>query len=164
MLLDTFNYKIWADERTLKAVEKVDSVSANDSYAFMLQQINHMVIVEDLFKSRLLNLIAPHQSTNTKVIPEFEELEERLLISGRWYREYVANLEKTAYETTINFIFGDGKRGSMTIKEIFFHIINHGSYHRGSIAHALDLAGVAHPPDGYGIYVHEKQPERRAKK
>jgi len=49
----------------------------------------------------------------------------------------------------------------MNIEEILFHIVNYGSYHRGLIAHALDLAGVAHPADGYGIYIHEKSPERR---
>ncbi len=59
------------------------------------------------------------------------------------------------------FTFADGKYGSMSVEEILFHIINHGSYHRGSIAHALDLAAVAHPVDGYAIYIHEKEPGRR---
>ena len=49
----------------------------------------------------------------------------------------------------------------MTVEEILFHIVNHGSYHRGNIAHALDLACVPHPVDGYGIYIHEEEPQRR---
>jgi len=61
----------------------------------------------------------------------------------------------------ISFTFADSKRGTMSIEEILFHVVNHGSYHRGSIAHALDLAGVPHPPDGYGIFIHNKNPERR---
>lgn len=50
----------------------------------------------------------------------------------------------------------------MSVEEILFHVLNHGTYHRGSIAHALDLAGVDHPPDGYGIFVHQAEPDRRA--
>lgn len=161
MLVETFDYKKWADERTLQAIEKVNVVTSGNAYNFMLQQLNHIVIVEELFKSRLLNVIAPHEKTNTKHVPEFNELKERLLISGKWYQEYIAGLENEPYKTSISFVFADGKSGSMTIEEILFHIINHGSYHRGSIAHSLDLAGVSHPADGYGIYIHEKAPERR---
>jgi uncharacterized damage-inducible protein DinB len=61
----------------------------------------------------------------------------------------------------IAFRFADGRRGKMTIYEILFHIITHGSYHRGNIAHALDLAGVTHPVDGYGAFIHAFEPNRR---
>ena len=64
-------------------------------------------------------------------------------------------------DTPVSFRFADGQSGSMAVKEILFHIVNHGSYHRGSIARALDGAGVPHPPDGYGIFIHEREPLRR---
>ncbi len=51
--------------------------------------------------------------------------------------------------------------GKSTSKVEISHISNHGSYHRGNIAYALDLAAIAHPVDGYGIYIHEKEPQRR---
>lgn len=161
MLTQAFNYKQWADERTVSAVEKINNNAFPDCYAFSLQQINHMVIVEELFKSRLTNSPAPHESTNTDVVPELDELKTRLKASGSWYKNYVANIEKG--KDLISFIFADGKRGAMSVEEILFHIVNHGSYHRGNIAHALDLASVPHPVDGYGIYIHEKEPERRKK-
>lgn len=161
MIIDTFNYKVWADERTLQAIESIDASIFSDSYAFVLQQINHIVIVEELFKSRLLNEAAPHKSTNTAVVPSLDELGKRLTKSGAWYLNYVSSLNIKDYEDIVSFVFADGKSGFLTIEEILFHIINHGSYHRGSIAHSLDLAGVPHPPDGYGIYIHEKNPERR---
>ena len=49
----------------------------------------------------------------------------------------------------------------MTRLEILFHIINHGTYHRGAIGHALDLAEVPHPADTYTVFIHAAQPERR---
>jgi len=88
MITQAFDYKIWADERTLCAIDEMDSSCSIDSYSFALQQVNHMVIVEDLFKSRLIGQPAPHESTNTLLVPKFEELKNRLLASGRWYLDY----------------------------------------------------------------------------
>ena len=159
VFIQSFNYKKWADERTLRAIENVDKNAFPDSYAFTLRQLNHMVIVEELFKSRLTNESTPHESTNTELVPEFAELERRFLASCEWFSSYVSSLENG--EEQISFTFADGRRGMMTVQEMLFHIVNHGSYHRGNIAHALDLASVPHPIDGYGIYIHEKEPERR---
>jgi uncharacterized damage-inducible protein DinB len=159
MFVEAFNYKVWADARTLGAIENIDKDVFPESYAFVLQQINHMVIVEELFKSRLTNNLPPHESTNTEVVPGFDNLKKRLVVSGDWYKSFVAKYENGS--ESVSFIFADGRQGSMTVDEILFHIVNHGSYHRGNIAHALDLASVPHPIDGYGIYIHEKEPERR---
>ncbi|MCW8365484.1 DinB family protein, partial [Pseudomonas aeruginosa] len=32
---------------------------------------------------------------------------------------------------------------------VLFHTVNHGTYHRGAIGHALDLAGAPRPADTY---------------
>ncbi len=159
MYIQALNYKKWADERTLRAIELIDKSAFPDTYAFVLQQLNHMIIVEELFNSRLTSQPAPHESTNSELVPEFPELERRLLASCDWYSSFASNLKNT--EEKVIFAFADGKRGMMTAQEILFHIINHGSYHRGSIAHSLDMASVPHPVDGYGIYIHETEPERR---
>jgi len=157
--IQAFKYKRWADERTLRAIENIDRDKFPDSYAFVLQQLNHIVIVEELFNSRLASSPIAHGSTNTEVVPGFDELDRKLMASYEWYVSYVTKLENE--EEKISFAFADGRRGMMTVQEILFHIVNHGSYHRGNIARALDLASVPHPIDGYGIYIHEKEPERR---
>ncbi len=159
MFIQAFNYKLWADDRTLLAIENIDRDNFARSYAFALQQVSHMVIVEELFRSRLTSNPAPHNSTNTDAVPAYNDLRQRLKDSGHWYVNYVCDLENE--KELLSFKFADGKSGKMSVEEILFHIVNHGSYHRGNIAHALDLASVPHPVDGYGIYIHEKEPERR---
>ena len=159
MINQTFGYKRWADDRTLCALEAIDSNKFPELYAFALQQINHMVIVEELFRSRLCKTSPPHTSTNTDIVPGFEELKSRLSESADWFESYISRSYDG--EEQIKFVFADGKRGTLSVNEILFHIVNHSSYHRGNIAHALDLASVPHPIDGYGIYIHEKDPERR---
>lgn len=163
MITEAFNYKKWADERTLGAISHINKVEFSEPYSFVLQQINHIVIVEELFRSRLENRLPPHQATNTDIVSDLDELKSRLKESGSWYIKYSSNLNSDKSKDTISFKFSDGKSGLMRINEILFHILNHGSYHRGSIAHALDLVGVPHPIDGYGVYIHEKEPARREK-
>ena len=162
MLAKQFAYKAWADKRTLDAIGKVDSDAFPDRYAFVLQQVNHIVIVDELFRSRLQGHAAPHDATNSSVVPGYEELSSRLVTSGAWYSNYVDKLTSDDQQQQIGFVFADGLPGKMSVEEMLFHVVNHGSYHRGSIAHALDLATVDHPADGYGIFVHELEPDRRS--
>jgi len=46
-------------------------------------------------------------------------------------------------------------------EEAIFHLINHGTYHRGAIGHALDRAEGSRPADTYTVFIHGAEPERR---
>lgn len=160
MLRQAFQYKAWADLRTLEAIGRLDTARA-ESLRFATQQLNHMIIVEDLFRSRLEGAPAPHASTNTPRLPALDELRERIARSDAWYGAYAARLGPPEEDETVSFVFADGQRGAMSRKEMLFHIVNHGTYHRGAIGHALDLAGVPHPADTYTVFIHAAEPQRR---
>ncbi len=161
MLIQTFRYKQWADRRTLDAVATIDASKHPSSLAFARQQLNHMVRVEELFKARLLGKTEPHASTNTDVVPELDELDQRLSASNRWLAGYVEALSPDQLAEVRQFQFVDGKQGSMSRQEILFHLVNHGTYHRGAIGHALDLAGAVRPADTYTMFIHADEPGRR---
>lgn len=161
MLIQTLQYKHWADRRTLDAVATIDAAEHSDSLAFARQQLNHMVRVEELFKARLLGEVEPHDSTNSEQVPALEELDRRLSASNAWLLEYANTLAQEQRAQVIQFRFADGKPGSLSRQEILFHLVNHGTYHRGAIGHTLDLAGARRPPDTYTIYIHAAEPQRR---
>jgi uncharacterized damage-inducible protein DinB len=161
MLIEAFNYKQWADRRTLDAIRSINGKEFPSAVTFVLQQLNHMIRVEELFRARLLGTPAPHLSTNTEVVPELNELNQRIDDSNQWFARYVANLEPDHRKQSVLFQFVDGKHGAMTRLEILFHIINHGTYHRGAIGHALDLAQRPHPADTYTVFIHSAEPGRR---
>jgi len=161
MLIEAFNYKRWADQRTLDAIGCINGDEYPSAIAFALQQLNHMIRVEELFRARLVDALAPHLSTNTELVPQFDELRKRIEDSNQWFARYVESLVPSQSTQSIPFQFVDGKHGTMTRMEILFHIINHGTYHRGAIGHALDLAGVPHPADTYTVFIHSVQPRRR---
>lgn len=163
MLIDTFKYKQWADRRTIDAVRKIDNDECPRALAFARQQLNHMTRVEELFRARLAGDPVPHSSTNTEAIPQLDELDQRITASNLWFSRYVADMEPARLTDIINFKFVDGLNGNMTRQEILFHIVNHGTYHRGAIGHALDLAQAPRPADTYTIFIHAEEPFRREK-
>lgn len=163
MLIETFQYKQWADQRTLDAVRAIKGSVHPSSAAFARQQLNHMVRVEELFKARLLGEPAPHASTNTELVPGLDELGQRITISNLWFTRYAEQLEHSELDHSVIFQFVDCKQGTMTRREIFFHVVNHGTYHRGAIGHALDLAGAVRPADTYTVFIHAVEPSRREK-
>ena len=161
MFAHAFAYKQWADQRTLQAANALDATTQAQALAFVCQQLNHMLIVEELFRARLLGLPAPHAATNSAQLPALAELEARLLASDAWFASFVASLAPATAAEIIRFVFADGLAGSMSREEILFHILNHGTYHRGAIGHALEQAGAQRPADTYTVYIHAAQPERR---
>ena len=154
-------YKAWADARTLAAVAQIDPTTRQPHFDFVRQQLNHMVRVEELFRARLLDEPPPHDSTNAPELPALEALSARLTASNEWLQAYAASLPPEQWQTCVRFVFVDGQRGQMSREEIVYHLINHGTYHRGAIGHALDLAGAPRPADTYTVFVHALQVARR---
>ena len=163
LLADALRDKAWADRRTLDAVAAIDRRQFPSAMAFARQQLNHMVLVEELFRARLLAAPEPHRSTNTQEVPELADLDRRLAASNEWLGAYAAALAPEALGETIRFTFTDGKPGSLRREEVIFHLVNHGTYHRGAIGHALDLAQAPRPADTFTVFVHAEQPTRRAR-
>jgi uncharacterized damage-inducible protein DinB len=161
LLLKALEYKRWADRRTLDAVGTLDPVQGTTSLAFARQQLNHMVRVEENFRARLQSKPGLHSSTNTELVPDLPDLDRRLTASNAWLATYAAELRTDQVHQTLSFTFVDGLRGSMTPEEILFHIVNHGTYHRGAIGHALDIAHAKRPADTYTVFIHALEPQRR---
>lgn len=154
-------YKSWSDRRILDAVAQLTQSEHKSALDFARQQLNHMVRVEELFQARLRGLDDPHDSTNTEHLPELAELDARLMAANQWLLPYARSLTPTSLKENIAFTFVDGKRGRLSREEAIFHLINHGTYHRGAIGHALDLAGGHRPADTYNVFIHAAEPQRR---
>ncbi|WP_199055189.1 DinB family protein [Aquitalea sp. ASV15] len=161
LILNQLRYKQWADQRTLAAIAQIDAQAFPAELAFARQQLNHMVRVEEVFRARLAGTAEPHCTTNSDIVPTLAELEQRLSAANGWLQPYTAALPAEQLGEIIRFRFLDGKAGSMTRAEILFHLVNHGSYHRGAIGRALDMAGGLRPADTYTVFIHATEPARR---
>lgn len=161
LLHDALRYKAWADRRTLDAIATIDAQRFACAVAFACRQLNHMVRVEELFRARLLAAAEPHASTNSDDVPALCDLDRRLCASNEWLQGYVRSLTAADLQESIRFTFTDGQRGTLTREEMIFHLVNHGTYHRGAVGHALDLARAARPADTFTVFIHAAEPHRR---
>jgi uncharacterized damage-inducible protein DinB len=161
LILKALRYKAWADRRTLDAVTEINAQSFPSAMAFARQQLNHMVRVEEIFRARLLGTEEPHSSTNSEVVPELGDLGKRLAASNEWLQSHARSASLAQLQESIRFTFTDGKPGLLSREEIMFHLVNHGSYHRGAIGHALDLADASRPADTFTVFIHSAEPHRR---
>ena len=161
LIINMFNYKKWADERALSAARSINGAQFLEQINFIRQQLNHLVLVEENFKARLLGAAEPHSVNNTEIVPALDSLITQVTDLNRWYQGYISNLSEDDLNEQINFKFVDGKKGSMSKLEILFHIVNHSTYHRGAIGKALDMSGGLRPADTYTVFIHQAEPQRR---
>jgi uncharacterized damage-inducible protein DinB len=96
-------------------------------------------------------------------VPELDELDRRLSASNAWFARYLEEIDPALSTQVCRFVFVDGLPGSLSRQEILFHVVNHGTYHRGAIGHALDLAGAQRPADTYTVFIHAEESARRAR-
>lgn len=92
-----------------------------------------------------------------------DTLSKRLSEPNDWLQSYVKLRPSEKLVEKIHFRLLDGKGGTMTREEVLFHPVNHGTYHRGAIGRALDLAGGLRPADTYTVFIHATEPGRKGK-
>lgn len=164
LLMNTLRYKHWADDRTLEAAGRVEASRFPAEDAFIRQQLNHMVRVEENFRARLSGGLEPYATSNSEPaeVPALAGLAARLQASNAWLLAYAEQLDAAESGEIVRFRFVDGKKGAMSREEILFHLVNHGSYHRGAIGRALDQCGGLRPADTYTVFIHAAEPARRS--
>jgi uncharacterized damage-inducible protein DinB len=99
--------------------------------------------------------------TNTADTPTLSALRASAAATDNWYAQYVAAATPQQLCETVCFTFTDGNTGSMSREEMLLHVISHGVYHRGTLAHILNAVSIAPPRDLLTRYLHTAEPIRR---
>ncbi|MEX0645173.1 MAG: DinB family protein, partial [Parvularculaceae bacterium] len=73
----------------------------------------------------------------------------------QWYVDLSERLTDDELAETIRFQFIGGGDGAMTRAEIFLHLVNHGTYHRGFVADMLNQAGVAPASSDFTVFLRD---------
>ena len=102
-----------------------------------------------------------YTATNTPETPDLGELHFAVAETDGWFEKYVATISDQALAEKISFQFTDGDSGTMTREEMLFHVLSHGSYHRGNVGQVLKGISVAPPRDLLTKFLHVQEPGRR---
>ena len=118
-------------------------------------------MVDRIFRAHLLGEAHGYTQTNTDDTPALGDLHFAAAETDHWFEAYVAGLDASALEESLYFQFTDGDAGRMTREEMLFHVLAHGSYHRGNVGQVLKGIGMAPPRDLLTKFLHQREPARR---
>lgn len=160
-LRSLFSYKAWANEELFSALADVDAEKYPAEANNALRILNHVYVVDCIFKAHLAGSAHGHAATNTKETPTLHALAASVKEVDAWFLAYVSNLPSMSLHEQVHFVFTDGETGLMSREEMLLHVITHGGYHRGAAGQVMRTASVAPPRDIYTRFLHTSEPGRR---
>lgn len=160
MITTFLNYKIWANKKTfndlLNLPEEELIKKRQTNFGNIIHTMNHIYVVDDIFKSHLLNQPHPYTARNTEDSPSLSDLWEKQQKMDQWYLDHAISLGEADLEKVVDFKFVDGALGKMTIGEIFLHIVNHGTYHRGFVSDMMYQIPAKPTSNDFTVYLQSR--------
>lgn len=156
-------YKAWADEQIFRSVLRIPHEEAvrprATRWANMLHTLNHVHVVDEIFRHHLEGRRHPYTSRNSEPTPTGPDLHAAVRATNQWYLGFAESCQASdSWDRTIEFEFVGGGRGVMTPAQIVLHVVNHGTYHRGMVSTMLHQ--VAAPPEinDLTVYLRDHEP------
>ena len=130
-----YQYNYWANIETLKF-----SGSLFETDAYLAETFSHVINAQYIWIARFKGETARFKVRQvhtpealTTLIPEI----------GQVWLDYVRTASPEELDRKIHYTNSFGETFTSTIQDCVIHLVNHSSYHRGQIARAARLAGVA---------------------
>jgi len=161
ILASLFAQKSWANRELFDVLASVTSPEHAASLHTAIRTLNHIYVVDRIFRAHLAGEKHPYTATNTPETPELGELHFAVAETDLWFEDYVSRIDAPALAQSLAFQFTDGDAGRMTREEMLFHVLTHGGYHRGNVGQILKGISVAPPRDLLTKFLHVSEPSRR---
>ena len=161
MLKTLYAQKTWANAELYDCLATVDAAQHAEPLHTALRTLNHIYVVDRIFRAHLLNEPHGYAQTNTVETPRLGELHFAATETDLWFESYLTGLDADALAESLSFSFTDGDAGRMTREEMLFHVITHGAYHRGNVGQVLKGIAIAPPRDLLTKFLHQREPARR---
>ena len=160
-LISLFGHKASANSELFSLLGALPEQRAEALHT-CVRTLNHIYVVDRLFRAHLSGASRPFDATNTEATPPLDQLRADVEATDVWYQEYVASLTEDEASKNLSFTFTDGDQGRMSREEILLHVVTHGAYHRGNVGQVLKSISVTPPRDLYTKHLHQSEPVRRA--
>lgn len=152
-------YKAWAMRITLGAVTALPEEEAlrprATNFGNMVHTLNHVWVVEDIFRHHLEGRAHGYTARNTAEAPSLPTLIDRVRAMDDWWIALVDSLDGPSLDELVEFEFVGGGASAMTRAEILHHVVNHSTYHRGFVGDMLNQVGVVPPASDFTVYLRD---------
>ena len=142
-----FAYDKWANHRVYETLEKQADVPHKCVWLFA-----HLLAAQHIWHARLAG-----KNAGLPVFPglTIQQCKEKMVELELMWDRYLADISENDLETSIAYHNTTGMVFHNSVIDVLWHIINHGSYHRGQIAQLLRQAGLEPAKTDYIVFIRE---------
>jgi uncharacterized damage-inducible protein DinB len=144
-ILTHLNYNIWATAKLSEILENVDeSIIKNEtpsSFNSIEKTILHIWDSQLIWSQRMQGESLTEWPSKS-FIGDQEELISGWIDNCVALKDYVESKGDDYLQTVIEYKTLEGKAYSNTVEEIIYHVVNHGTFHRGQIITMLRANGL----------------------
>lgn len=152
-------YKAWASAIAYDTVAQLPEAELTKerptTFKTILHTLNHIYVVEDIFRAHLEGRGHDYTARNTPTSPPLAELRQAAADMGRWYIDLTDRLSERELEEIVEFEFVGGGDGAMTRAEILHHIVNHATYHHGFVSDMLYQVPLRQPANDLPVFLRD---------
>ncbi|MFZ6743349.1 DinB family protein [Undibacterium sp. JH2W] len=153
------HYKAWADDKFFSMLSTLPEEEVLrprlTRFGNMLHTLNHVYVIDDVFRAHLLGQKHEYQDRNTATTPPLHELWNASKKMNEWYRNFTKDLTENDLERVIHFNFIGGGEGVMSCQEMLLHVVNHATYHRGFVGDMMYQAKVMPQSTDLTVFVRD---------
>jgi uncharacterized damage-inducible protein DinB len=117
----------------------------------MMRLLSHVILAQVIWLMRLKG--EAYQGLDFWKVMSVEELEKMIEEDYKNWKKYLASIADLDVE--VSYTNSSGNPYTNKIKDIIFHVINHGSHHRAQISILLRQKGISPPPIDYIFSIRE---------
>lgn len=143
------HYKAWADDLAFNNVSVLPPEELTKerptTFKTILATLNHIYVVDDIFRAHLEGRSHPYTWRNTDTVPPLNELRKMQADMDTWYIDLAGTLSEEDLSEVVEFEFVGGGDGAMSREDILLHLVNHGTYHRGFVGDMMYHIDVPPP-------------------
>ncbi len=162
-IVRSYEYHHWASDRVLEALAAASAEQLDmpwgGSFGTGRALLRHVVGVERLWLDRW-------NGTSLKALPDFPASFSGRDFLAAWtaikaeQQDYISELSSEQLTGELTYINLKGERWTYPLAEVLFHVVNHGTYHRGQLTHLLRDLGLAALSSDYLVFVEERRKGR----
>ena len=151
-------YHHWAADRTMNGIATLSAKQLDEpmggSFGNGRALLRHVIGVERLWCDRW-------SGKSPKGLPEYPATHGGADFRDEWntikadQKRFVDALTDKRLGTDLTYTNIKGETSTQPLAEIFEHVVNHGSYHRGQLTHLLRDRGIAATPTDYLVFMKE---------
>lgn len=156
---ELIRYSGWATGKVLEAASALPSEDLTRdvgvSHKSIFKTLAHVYWADLAWHTRVVN---PNEAMHE---PEtLSELKLRWTQLQRAWEEWADELDDTSAQVNIAFKSSYGGEFENPVWELVYHVVNHGTLHRGQVMAMIRQLGIEPPHTDFIFYVREREAER----